>query len=671
MSTSISQGVVTSTVPTTSESPGPLSPTTHGSEKPEGLYDRLDDGCIRLITLLPGNVDAPLCCSLRTVHLLDFEGNIPIAQSLDLPEYEAVSYTWGDGGKDSRVTCDSFPLHVTQSLSDVLRRFRYEEKNRVLWVDGICINQDDVEERGRQVKMMGLIYWRAQKVLIWLGPDDEEDSRWNVRNAVKLIHRLEQLYRNRSQSIQEIPSTNLYDIEKLNDRDDANEWEAFRRLLGRKWFTRVWVVQELGLAKEATFHCGSAEFSLDTLHDAYSFMITEAYMLVNHFEIDFQMLQMVLAYQDSTRNNIALDLGKDPFLAETFLDILELGKGLQSTDPKDKIYAFLGHPSAFKRHLLDVDPYSWYSRNYYYKDRSTIIQPDYEKDTSVFDVYFRLAHNAVQDLGLGTELLCYVAHDEETIEDGLPSWVPRWDSSEKSRLTFGPFNKPPACTTFPPMPFEIEFSEESIDLHIRALRLSKVQFSWQLPSEQYFSLNPSEAIQSSEDTTVSHSNLLEEYYNWLQEQRSSLPNPSFNDAISFACTFTAHLPKTDEEARQRLHDFEAYLRAKARSSRIEPSAEDISDTDTGNANFYCAKLQHTAPNRAFFVTSDGRLGLGPRIMRKGDELWLPIGSRLPFALRPTVEGRFKVLGQTYLYGVMQGEALAGLNESDFEDIILS
>ena len=116
---------------------------------------------LRLIALQLGSNPAPVAVSLK-------EGCID-----DDLSYEAVSYTWAtEDGNDERtnmILCDGAYIRVTLKGEAVLRRFRDSAAERILWVDAICINQEDTIERGQQVQLMGIIYSKASQVLIWLG----------------------------------------------------------------------------------------------------------------------------------------------------------------------------------------------------------------------------------------------------------------------------------------------------------------------------------------------------------------------------------------------------------------------------------------------------------------------------------------------------------------------
>lgn len=114
---------------------------------------------IRVLHVHPGLPGDLLSCHLEHVDL-----------NLN-PTYEAISYVWGNPSFSHSILCDGRRIVVTKSLNDVLQRLRLRDQQRTVWIDGVCINQGNTEERGHQVRLMGDVYKRAQRVVIWLGDD--------------------------------------------------------------------------------------------------------------------------------------------------------------------------------------------------------------------------------------------------------------------------------------------------------------------------------------------------------------------------------------------------------------------------------------------------------------------------------------------------------------------
>lgn len=142
--------------------------TTMADATPRYKHSPLKDrSCIRLLTLLPGHIGSPLKCKIA-----EFDG--PPAGS-----YEALSYTWGDASTSETIgVCESNDTEriersflITPNLFQALQRLRTDIP-RLLWIDALCMNQGDLEEKGHQVARMGQVYRNASSVIVWLGEDE-------------------------------------------------------------------------------------------------------------------------------------------------------------------------------------------------------------------------------------------------------------------------------------------------------------------------------------------------------------------------------------------------------------------------------------------------------------------------------------------------------------------
>lgn len=205
---------------------------------------------IRLLRLYPGVLRSPqVLCKLFEAEFVKGKA-LPMIVGPDglltnkSVEYEALSWRWGDeenGEYAIMIRNDNrmYKKRVSQTLGLALKYLRRAE-DRILWIDAICINQKDKEERSYQVSMMSLVYTRALQVCVWLGEDDE-----NSQKAFKFIRE---------------DISHLKDFDRLcNDQRHAPKWRAFVGLMQRDWFSRRWVVQEIALAPTASVYCGTDE----------------------------------------------------------------------------------------------------------------------------------------------------------------------------------------------------------------------------------------------------------------------------------------------------------------------------------------------------------------------------------------------------------------------------
>lgn len=159
----------------------------------------------------------------------------------DVVEYEALSWCWGQEVKDRAIRIQEggryYRLAVTRDLTLALKYLRHPHEERILWIDALCINQENHEERNHQVQMMSLIYSGAKQACIWLGEDTDDSTA-----AIGFIHEI----------------MRLENFDTISEKkENASKWQSLLLLMQRPWFSRRWVVQEIALARSATIYCGN------------------------------------------------------------------------------------------------------------------------------------------------------------------------------------------------------------------------------------------------------------------------------------------------------------------------------------------------------------------------------------------------------------------------------
>jgi hypothetical protein len=233
-------------------------------------YQPLEGGQIRLITLFWEPENVPLSISLTATRLEDSQDG-----------YAALSYVWGSEQKPRSLrvidACD--PLPVTESAYLALCRLRLiyaqPDKPFVVWIDAISINQDDDKEKAQQVAMMVDIYARARTVYGYLGEDADNsdellrylirlhtDSLENPRIAAGMAGLFDQRFHETRVTIESVEAAE-HALEASPEKRSI--LIAWWRLLCRPWFERIWIVQEVLVAKEVVLICGSQTFTLEQL----------------------------------------------------------------------------------------------------------------------------------------------------------------------------------------------------------------------------------------------------------------------------------------------------------------------------------------------------------------------------------------------------------------------
>jgi hypothetical protein len=198
-------------------------------------YRRLLDAEIRLLRVLPSNPQGGIRCELDQLPLT---GNL---------NYDALSYAWGNPSEDARtVLLDGILFQVTASLYQALAQFQSLPErsyaDRYIWIDAICINQADAEEKSKQVMRMADIYSSARQVVVWLGP--------NPRHLDLHVKDLFSLMNSMDTKTWTVSDTEVALIHSLPPESVHRYLEAAKHVHDRPWTFRIWVVQEACLSKE-------------------------------------------------------------------------------------------------------------------------------------------------------------------------------------------------------------------------------------------------------------------------------------------------------------------------------------------------------------------------------------------------------------------------------------
>jgi hypothetical protein len=322
-------------------------------------------------------------------------------------DFDALSYTWGTTKAADTVIVNDWPLEITQNLNLALRHLRHPEQARVMWIDALCINQQDIDERNYQVPLMGSIYAGATQITVWLGPAaDESDLVMEV-----------------------IRSSDMQDVNPFCLSIDI------LRLMSRSWWTRVWVIQEVALAQRAVIHCGMQSIPHDDflvgLERACTWCgitklknqseVDDAARKLSHSEDLLEFLPRALSGPVFTHiqngmpvvewmyyslgecwclqsKHQSLMLNKDRS-GMPFSKLWRMSRHFLATDPRDKVYALLSMVS------LSGQP----------------IYPDYRKSVvSVLSEAFALT--ILEDLSIAYST-CPLRKEHVSIPD-LPSWGP-------------------------------------------------------------------------------------------------------------------------------------------------------------------------------------------------------------------------------------------------------
>ena len=190
-----------------------------------------------MLQLHPGRGDEPLEASLEICNLDD------------TPEYDALSYMWGPKEPKHSIQVDNEPFLLRPNIYSFLLRLRLPDRPRRLWLDAVCIDQNNIEERGHQVSLMRDIYRLCRECLAWLGESEDRGGE-----VIEILRR------------SPVDAQGMADLNNLiGQLYHARLTDAFKKFLCHPYWSRVWMIQETTLPDKVTVHCGSFSCLLDNV----------------------------------------------------------------------------------------------------------------------------------------------------------------------------------------------------------------------------------------------------------------------------------------------------------------------------------------------------------------------------------------------------------------------
>jgi hypothetical protein len=610
---------------------------------------------IRLLTIIPledisRNSIEPVKCNLehvsgRQAASCSSSGDI-VDRDSSWGEFAALSYAWGDPKDTREIYVNEHSVFVTKNLEAALRQFRVAAFKHYLpfWVDALCINQEDVDERNQQVQRMRSIYTKAEVVVAWLGPAADESEK-----AMGFINILGASFD---------PNTAM--LQQLRTEPGEPDYighgiaRSIYKLFCRPYWQRLWVLQEISL-RNVRVMCGE-EWTLwvhvyvavlrvrRNWSEYQSIIRTDVAhnRLYNELSPLDRMLRMGDCRREVMKAGLLNDIGR----------LVEVGRQLQTTDPHDKVYGMLGL----------VDP-----------ALCAALAPNYGLD--VEDVYLMFAEKVIK---IGTSLEILKTVYANTASNSLPSWVPRLDSTSRAHFIghawvpprhFSCSGKMKLTVSFP-FPKQLQaqgilldavdglgavhdwdykfYTEDSLDRSIKQVTHGGNAYGnadairealWQTILSGPFSFSDKTSI---------------DYHTFkLPPYIYSLPPPDADAPFGSSSSFVSLLISQNE-------DLSLF------GLKLPPmlcAAEDSNPIDQRLMGELITTISAVTAGRRLMITRKGYLGLAPVYARPGDLIVILPSCSVPLILRRSGE-YFIVIGDSYIQGIMNGEAVANVEKAN-------
>lgn len=513
--------------------------------------------------------------------------------------YEALSWCWGPPSSGAEILLNGKVTTISLAARDTLYNLCILHKHFRVWMDAVCINQRNVLERSQQVAIMKDVYSRADRVLIRLGEEDEFSA-----TAAEQIHLLH------THCLGELPTEadqrNAFWGDGILRYSDgplpACNWNAIIEFYSAPWFTRLWVMQEVMLAREAICYKGPHRIPWSTISLVAQWLEHRLYSRSEYCFGIKQGIDNASAMWRNTHNPEPLDL----------MNLLYISSDFQASLPHDKIYGCLGLHEAG----LAVDYDQKVETVYAQATRAAILERNGSpKQLDILNVLATLVPPG--------------QNQAPTPSPDWPSWVPHFDWVSGADMGI------PIIRTFGKgasngLSSVAEHANESVVLSLKGFLIGKVSFLGARLTDE----------------------LCDDAKHFSTEILHCREKAGQHDENAFARTLTSGI--TDDYANAAeddtfLRDYQHFVTSCEESGQAPVEPEDL------GYHYYNAIWQGSG-NRKFFAANEGQyLGMGPPHMKVGDRICVLLGGRVPYVLRPADEkneGLWRLIGSAYVDGVM-------------------
>ncbi|KAF2968002.1 hypothetical protein GQX73_g5554 [Xylaria multiplex] len=557
------------------------------------------------------------------------------------PEYICISYAWGDADDKRPIQIDNANIYIAVNVFEALDAVRRGRREVLVWIDALCIDQQNRDERSQQVQLMAEIYAKAEEVAIWLG--QHEDDSESAEEFLKDIA----IARDDPEEIRYLLSAPA----KLRGVG------AVACLFQRDYWKRLWVVQEVFNAKPHAIrvYCGdSVSLPWGIYKRAARAFERHKRDLDSYFPVDLlprdrrqSTLLTPLSYSQALvyeGPNSLYDCGSlDEFGEESLLYVMRTYRRKLTSEPRDRIFGILGILPEVVRKGFPVD---------------------YNK--SVKDIY-----TDVVDFLLYTteclDVICESIHyPKQTSANKLPSWVPDWSQNPETTALGYAYDFAAAGRTRAKYRL---LDQRRNELEISAIRVDTV------------------GIQGvAVGTLCTLADYLMAFLNWhaILIESTSSESASLRENMEEVFCRTLCLGKiplkAEDESRpyspsewKRIcyQIFAKQLHSRLPQIPLHDKLRQYADIDLEgifNRQFLQSNFGSRMMGRCFFLTAGDRvgMGMGTGFMLPDDIIIIPLGCRTPIIVRKegNKRGRYQFVGDVYLDGYMNREVITQLDKGE-------
>ncbi len=566
---------------------------------------------------------------------LGFECSFIVTPLFEAPGYSALSYAWGDSPPVKGIRCNGYEMSVKPTLLSALTSIQDLQAAgdcHYMWIDAICINQSDMQERSAQVSIMKEIYRNAQLVYVWLGGHTGDLDR-----AVELIRKLNTAAVLRLDE----PELDTAQIAKRAELPpvevEANDaWnDLYHSFFDRPWFARIWTIQELCHARQCLVLNGKTTVNWEELAKIAPLFSDYQYSVPGRWNVSS------LAHFNRIKSNHALNQPR------SLLDLLQSFRRQQASDLRDKVYAVLNLSTSRAVSLVPVD-YTLTATEVYINTAKSIMFADASEKLNI-------------------DVLCAV-HPVQT--PNWPSWVPDWSQPLNTLAVFNGDQSKSYSTSKNSVAI-VSICPNPERLVVTGFGLDVIKTA-ALPMK----LSPGYVPVNSLRSNPAAQHVLADWMLLVLNMETYPTKESLDDVLCETLVagkgFNDIFPISDDEYDEFYRSY-VELRTQiinlVKSGRFRKTGSQgcYSDLNFKEPSTYISKIEILSYFRRLIITQNGYIGLAPYTAEPDDVISILLGAQTPFVLRQQ-DDEWILLGECYIHGMMNGEAFdkPGISHQVFE-----
>ncbi|KAF2116941.1 heterokaryon incompatibility protein-domain-containing protein [Lophiotrema nucula] len=592
-------------------------------QRPPHKYRKLSEvnSDIRIVKLHAGNPWDIIKASFITVSIYQ------------APPFEAISYRWSTENQIP-ILLDEKRFSVPGPVHEMLLALRFRTEHRLLWIDSLCINQTDHAEKSSQIGLMRKIYQSASQVICWLRVDSAAPLLPSSLSALKKLAK------------SDVTDDNW--VDSFASGYLQAEFRSAVSLFCNDVFFRIWIIQEVALARKLVIKLGQEDISLeDLVRTSESFMLT--FSTIGKIMASRVPLNIFTRMTTALRNLQTMKELRSCIQSEEKLaigDLLLHSTAFEVSDPRDRLYGLLGLSNTewIKEPLLEVN----------YQDATeAMVSLNATKFTLLNESSFRLLE------------LAGVGYTSRVVEKPSirPSWVPQWaqchiEHTKSLVLTANSLYK---ITTYTPAVITARKDDPRV-LQIQGIYVGEIKrMSPRWDQLLVNSTGENQGTQTLLDMCAGLLNIIENACSMALEASNSAYDGERESLVwRTICHHSQRILDDEEDGRE----ITEAIRELRQLSRLGRAVENLLNTTKLISNMY--KLMYRmfpTTDKRLCITSEGYFGIVPPYSQEGDQIWAFSGAPNPFLLRRSTDSSivsdemdmYELVGACYIHGIMNGE----------------